>query len=313
MHRALINCNQVQTEVISEGRWIEEDPLPHSSKKIILVITGNPGVPRFYEGFIKALHSRLTHSDTPVWVIGHAGHVQPPENLDIAMPGNEKWAECYSLTAQVQHKVEFIKKYVPEDAHLYIVAHSIGAWCVLNLLKNEDIEKRIQKCYLLFPTIEYMAETRNGILFNNFVARLAPILIFLSWIFTSIFPITLQTFMIRVFGMFFVGIPAKSVRAVQEMLEPRALYRIINLAKDEMKYVREADHEIISKHVDKLWFYYGAKDDWVPVKYYRNIMSKHPDLNAQLCQRGFQHSFVLKDDIAIGHIIADLVNENSKD
>lgn len=126
------------------------------------------------------------------------------------------------------------------------------------------------------------------------------------------FPVTLQTFMIRVFGMFF-GIPAKSVRAVQEMLEPRALYRIINLAKEEMKYVREADHETISKHVDKLWFYYGAKDGWVPVKYYKNIMLKHPDLNAQLCQRGFQHSFVLKDDVAIGHIIADLVNENSKD
>lgn len=305
----MINCNQVQTEVISEGRWIEEDPLPHSSKNIILVIPGNPGVPRFYEGFIKALNSRLA-PDTPVWVIGHAGHVQPPENLDIAMPGDHKWAECYSLTAQVQHKAEFIKKYVPEDAHLHIIGHSIGAWFVLNLLKDNDIDRRIRRCYLLFPTIEYMAETRNGMFFNTFLSRTAPILVFLSWIFTAMFPVTLQTFMIRTFGMFY-GIPARSVRAVREMLDPRALRKIINLAKEEMKYVKEADHETISKHADKLWLYYGASDGWAPVKYYNNMMSRHPDLNAQLCRRGFQHSFVLKDDVDLGHIIGDLINEDS--
>ncbi|XP_071649079.1 lipid droplet-associated hydrolase [Temnothorax longispinosus] len=311
MHRAIINCNQVQTEVISEGRWIEEDPLPHSSKQVVLVIPGNPGIPRFYEGFVKELNSKLT-SDTPVWAIGHAGHVQPPENLDIAMPGDEKWADCYGLTAQIQHKAEFIRRYIPEDAHLYLVGHSIGAWLVLNLLKNDDIERRIRRCYLLFPTIEYMAETRNGRFFNNFISRAAPIWICLSWIFTTIFPVALQTFMIRIFGMMFCGIPPKSIRAVREMLNPRVLRRIINLANEEMKYVKEADHETISKHADKLWLYYGAKDGWAPVKYYRNIVSKHPDLNAQVCQRGFRHSFVLNDDVDMGRIIADLINEDSK-
>lgn len=110
MRRAVIICNQVQTEVISEGRWIEEDPLPHSSKHVVLVVPGNPGVPLFYEGFIKELNSRLT-SDVPVWVIGHAGHIQPPKDLDIAMPSDQKWAECYSLAAQVQHKVFKILKH----------------------------------------------------------------------------------------------------------------------------------------------------------------------------------------------------------
>ncbi|XP_018056446.1 PREDICTED: lipid droplet-associated hydrolase [Atta colombica] len=310
MRRAMINCNQVQTEVISEGRWIEEDPLPHSSKNIVLVITGNPGIPRFYEGFIKTLKSRLTSSDIPVWVVGHAGHVQPPENLDIAMPSDQKWAECYGLTAQVQHKAEFIKRYIPENAHLHLIGHSIGAWCVLKLLKDNDIDKRIRKCYLLFPTIEYMADTPNGIFFKTFVSHTAPILIFLSWIFTTMFPVTLQTFMIRTFGLFF-GIPDRSVRAVREMLDPRVLSRIINLAKEEIKYVKEADHETISKHADKLWLYYGTKDGWAPVKYYKAIISKHPGLNAQLCQRGFQHTFVLKDDVDMGHIISDLINEDS--
>lgn len=104
MRRAIVNCNQVQTEVISEGRWIEEEPLPHSTKQIVLVITGNPGVPGFYEDFIKAINSKLS-LDTPVWIMGHAGHVQPPEDLEIAMPSNKKWQDHYGLTAQVQHKV----------------------------------------------------------------------------------------------------------------------------------------------------------------------------------------------------------------
>ncbi|XP_050460389.1 lipid droplet-associated hydrolase [Cataglyphis hispanica] len=307
MRQSMINCNQVQTQVITEGRWIEEDSLPQSSKHVVLVIPGNPGVPRFYEEFIKALYSRLT-LDTPVWIIGHAGHVQPPDNLEIAMPSDEKWAECYSLNAQIQHKVEFIKKYIPEDAQLHLIGHSIGAWFVLNLLKNNDINGRIKKCYMLFPTVEYMADSPNGILFCNFVSRIAPVLIFLSWIFTEMFPVSLQSLMIRIFGIFW-GIPARSVKAVQEMLNPKVLSRIINLAREEMKYVKEADDKIISKHNDKLWFYYGANDGWTPQKYYKNMISKHPNLNVQLCQRGFQHSFVLKNDVEMGHIVGDLINE----
>lgn len=210
---------------------------------------------------------------------------------------------------------------------------------MLNLLKNHDINGRIRRCYLLFPTVEYMAKSRNGMFFCNCVSflhiyhccntffkcmndykyflsftqvsRIASVLVFLSWIFTAIFPLSLQSLLIRTFGLFY-GIPVRCVKAVQEMLNPKVLRRVISLAKEEMKYVKEADHETISKYTDKLWFYYGANDGWTPVKYYTNMISKHPDLNAQLCQRGFQHSFVLKNDVDMGHIIGDLINEDSR-
>lgn len=227
------------------------------------------------------------------------------------MPGNDKWAECYSLTAQIQHKVEFIKKYVPEDTHLHLIGHSIGAWFVLNLLKNHDINGRIKRCYMLFPTVEYMAESPNGKFFCGCVSRIASVLTFLSWIFTGIFPVSLQSLLIRTFGLFY-GIPARSVKAVQDLLNPKVLDRVFKLAREEMKYVKEADHETISKYTDKLWFYYGASDGWTPVKYYKDMVSKHPNLNVQLCQRGFQHSFVLKDDMDMGHIVGDLINEDLK-
>ncbi|EZA59152.1 hypothetical protein DMN91_007758 [Ooceraea biroi] len=309
MRRALITNNEVQTEVISEGRWIEEDPLPHSSKHVVLVIPGNPGIPRFYEEFVKTLNSKLT-SDIPVWIIGHAGHVQPPENLEIAMPSDKKWAEYYGLTAQIRHKAEFIKKYIPEDAQLHIIGHSIGAWIALNLLKDSDINKRIRKCYLLFPTIEYMAESRNGIFFTNFITRFSTFLIFLSWIFTMLTPLFLQMLFIRIFCTLH-GIPEKHAKLIQELLNPKVLRRIIKLANEELKCVREADHETISKYANNLWFYYGAKDGWVPVKYYRDMISKHPDLNAQLCKRGLRHSFVLNDSVDMGNIVGDVIQEDS--
>lgn len=76
--------------------------------------------------------------------------------------------------------MEFIKKYVPEDAQLHLVGHSIGAWLVLNLLKDSDIDRRTKKCYLLFPTIEHMAESCNGRIFLNYVHTFPDVIIVIS-------------------------------------------------------------------------------------------------------------------------------------
>lgn len=57
---------------------------------------------------------------------------------------------------------DFIKKYVPENAKLHLVGHSIGSWMILNMLKDDVIAKKVTKSYLMFPTIEHMAKTSNG-------------------------------------------------------------------------------------------------------------------------------------------------------
>ena len=40
----------------------------------------------------------------------------------------------------------------------------------LDMLKDDSISKRVAKCYLLFPTIEHMAETKNGLFFTRIVS-----------------------------------------------------------------------------------------------------------------------------------------------
>lgn len=80
------------------------------------------------------------------------------------------------------------------------------------------------------------------------------------------------------------------------------------MAKEEMNIVKYRDDDIISQYEDKLWFYYGNCDGWVPVKYYKSLKSKHPNINAELCKHGYHHSFVLQYDEEIGKIVADAIN-----
>lgn len=115
--------------------------------------------------------------------------------------------------------------------------------------------------------------------------------------------------MIQVFG-FFNGVPGKFRNSVIQLINPTVLRRVFSLAKEEMNVVKELDHRLVSENEDKLWLYYGSKDGWTPVKYYEDMRAKHPKVQAQLCNRGFYHSFVLKSDKDMGNIVADAINEN---
>ncbi|XP_015436696.1 PREDICTED: lipid droplet-associated hydrolase [Dufourea novaeangliae] len=307
MQRAMLKWNNVPTQVITEGRWVEEGLLGYGKKDVVVVIPGNPGIPEFYEGFIKSLKTKLP-TETPVWVIGHAGHVQPPNNLTITMPSDSTWTEHYSLIAQLEHKKSFIKKYVPEDAKLHLIGHSIGSWIVLHMLEDDSISKRVKKCYLLFPTIEHMATSSNGQFFTKIVSHIAFFLIFLCWI-LSCLPISLQLFAVNIFAPLY-GIPRKCTKAVHQLLNPRNLKNVFRMANEEMQIVKERDDHILVKHADKLWFYYGNCDGWTPVQYYRNMKSKHPNMNAELCKHGYHHSFVLQFDKEMGYIVGNLISEN---
>ncbi|XP_015176315.1 PREDICTED: lipid droplet-associated hydrolase [Polistes dominula] len=307
MQKALLPINNVQTQVIAEGRWVEESFPQDGKKDVVIVIPGNPGVPQFYEGFIKSLNSKLP-SETPVWVIGHAGHIQPPKDLEINMPSNKEWDKYYGLTAQIEHKIQFIRNYVPNDAKIYLIGHSIGCWFILNVLKDEDISKKVEKCYLLFPTVEHMADTPNGRFLTKFILHIVNLLLFLTWIFTC-FPYYLKAFLIRLFGIFY-GIPAKHVNTVILLLQPSVLKRVFRLADEEMKQVKELDHNIVSQHIGKLWLYYSEKDQWTPISYYRNMKAKYPNIEANLCKHGFAHSFILNHEKEMAEIVGNLINEN---
>lgn len=61
---------------------------------------------------------------------------------------------CQSFNFPFQ--IEFITRYIPAHVKIHLIGHSFGSYVITQLLKNEEINKRIHKAYLLFPAIDHV-------------------------------------------------------------------------------------------------------------------------------------------------------------
>lgn len=88
----------------------------------------------------------------------------------------------YDLQEQIDHKAAIMEKFIPQNCKVYIIAHSMGAKVALELLKMPKIGEKIEKCYMLFPTVERIADTRNAKFIVPFIHYFGSTIIFLSWV-----------------------------------------------------------------------------------------------------------------------------------
>ena len=63
----------------------------------------------------------------------------------------------------------------------------------------------------------------------------------------------------------------------------------------------DLDYDLINELKDDLWFYYGAKDHWVPLEYHENLVKNVPDVDAEICSQNIAHAFVLSYRHIIRH------------
>ena len=71
----------------------------------------------------------------------------------------------YSLKGQIEHKISFISEHVPSNVTVILIGHSIGCYIIMHMLPRLT-QRKIAHCYLLFPTVERMAESPNGRFFS---------------------------------------------------------------------------------------------------------------------------------------------------
>lgn len=268
-------------------------------------ILGNPGLPGFYTIFGSTLYNELD-KQVPVWVIGHAGHDEPKKELNMKTPplkGNE---ELYDLAGQLNHKIDFINRYIPKDIKIFLIGHSIGSKFCLDLLKIPDFSDKVQQCFLMFPTVERMAESEKG--------RQVPSydrFIFLLRIFYNLFsflPLSWKRSIVR-WQCRREGMPGDEfLQPSLEYTNPPVIDRIWFMALDEMAKVREIDEEAVKANIHRLKLYYGATDGWVPTQYYHEIIERFPGINAELCKQGYEHAFVLKTGSEVGKMVVDWMN-----
>ncbi|XP_058821464.1 lipid droplet-associated hydrolase isoform X2 [Topomyia yanbarensis] len=242
----------------------------------------------------------------PVWVIGHAGHDEAAESpYKKAVPSIRNNENLYNLNGQLQHKIEFIRKYVPQDVKIHLIGHSIGCYLALELIKIPDISKRIQYCYFLFPTIERMAEARNGFILTRIVK---PIYFIIEWFYRcfALLPNIIKIWIIYVYFLF-TRTPKYYLGTALKYTHPAVIDKVWFMAMDEMKQVRELDVETIRLNKHRLKFYYGATDGWTPLKYYQELKQKIPEVDAELCTRKFEHAFVLRSADTMGFMVGEWI------
>ncbi|KAJ8935116.1 hypothetical protein NQ314_013012 [Rhamnusium bicolor] len=305
MHQAYLELNGVRTKVSTWGKWVEEST--KDTEDIVIIITGNPGISGFYDLFAETINEKLGY---PVWCLGHAGHDLPKE--PITLPKFNDHKELYGLKGQIQHKVLsylcflliFFEKYVPINTRVHLIGHSIGCYMILELLEHPSIKDKVSDVHLLFPTIEHMAETKNGKFLTTFIKPIVWLIVFVSWIFT-ILPNIIQFILIYAY-MTFTGISIEEhFKNVKAIVNPGVLRRVFFLAFEELDQVKERNNEVIKSNINKLKLYYGKNDGWAPASFCDRIKIDIPNINAQVSS--YDHTFVLKRNVEVGNIVSDWI------
>ncbi|XP_033727354.1 lipid droplet-associated hydrolase-like [Pecten maximus] len=313
-----VPLNGVSTHILKCGVWPQTST--PTDRLLFLIIPGNPGVIQYYERFMERLF-RANEGGIPVWGVSHTGHVHDPANpsshsssiqqndpsscsspdrLSIGHHPNEP----FTLKGQIQNKIEFINKHVPEDVRLILIGHSIGCYMILKML-NELSPRKVSRCFLLFPTIEQMAASPNGKLAT-------PLLKWLRWLAVgaahSLSILSTKAKYQLVLWHFRAKkshkeIPDCIYKATMELFTPSCLANVLFMANEEMQQVDTLEEDLVRQHADKLCLYYGQSDAWCPREYFYNLRDKAFNSDIRLCNRGYEHAFVIKASDEMADIV----------
>lgn len=177
---------------------------------------------------------------------------------------------------------------------------------IIQMLKNyPEIRHRIQHAYLLFPTIERMAASSNGLFFTKTVLPLLFLLRYIVNIFSK-FPISVQALMLSYYFSL-SSIPQHFLGTALKYARPSIMEKVLYLAKEEMTRLKELDASTLKtlrENHKKLKFYYGADDGWAPKKYIYQLKKKIPELDLEIDNNKIEHAFVLKSSVEVGRLVA---------
>lgn len=267
--------------------------LCNHKRTVFVMIPGNPGVIHYYEDFLFALYYRLRGK---VSVIGveHAGHTSA-----------RKETVLFNLEDQVQHKVAVLDRLIEENPNTRFIlgGHSVGAYICLQLLKRRP-NLEIARVFQLLPTVKEIGSTPNG-------RRLRPVFWTGSQIFVAFLASLLKLLpsgvRYRAVKQFTRHPPYYAAITSNKLISYQCARSALFMAANEMKSIRELDQETVMKHGDKLVFFYGQTDGWVPLSHYEEMKQLIPQAEIFLCNREIPHAFVLGYGADLASSVANVI------
>ena len=162
-------------------------------------------------------------------------------------------------------------------------------------MRDKLAEDRVKRVILLFPTIEQMAETPNGIRQAPLFSTLRPLFIAICWL-LSLLPLSLKTFLLNHSSRLSSSPPDQRPHFIQAILNltTASWYNILCMAHQEMTVVSVLPVDTIRAHLHKLVFYYGVGDQWNTPELCPRIQQLFPQGDITLCRHGYKHDFVLE-------------------
>ena len=284
----------VPTHVFSLEAAAENDTL-------LYIIPGSPGMGHFYIPFATRLF-QLGKGAYDVSVVSHAGH-----SPGFYKQPDDEGRDWYNLEDQIAHKLAFIEERTRHKKSLYLIGHSIGCYMILKML-NHIVPSRVKKAFFLFPTIEKMASTPNGIAQRPLFTTLRLPFTGVVWLAGGIPEIVRKQILRR----WFYSAPHEHVdhicRAVMN-IDSKSIYNILSMAEQEMNEVIELPIDIIREHIDKLVFYYGDSDRWNVESCYKDMAERFPGNDINLCSSGHSHAFVISSSDPMAEYVYDKLSK----
>lgn len=263
---------------------------------------------KHYNFFILIYLSNKIKYHKMLYFTGHPGQDESSSMEIPPLKGNE---HLYDIHGQIASKSEFIKRYIPPHIKVHLVGHSLGTYTAIKLLKDSEIRDKLQKCYLIFPTIRGRDDGKN------LNCSISEVFIWFYTYFGFILKLLCQVpecLKISVFKLF-CWVCSTSTDLLDGFLrisKPEVMDKTVYLIKTSIQCIRfkEADIELLEENKKLLKFYYGSKDGWVPLEFYRELKNSIPDIDAEIDTYNIEHGILWKSSSIMAEILSKMVKDN---
>ena len=216
---------------------------------------------------------------------------------------NDDWFDCYydddnsytyTLDEQVAHKLSFIQEYLPMNSKLILIGHSVGAYIIMEMMQRLAHTDRLLKAIFLFPTMERITKTSKGWFWATLAGFVKWPLMVVAYAF-NLLPYRLRKRVIEFVAYMKDFTDTENIPiSILSFLTCRGISNLLQISSD-LKYIDGLDRHapMINKNLDKMTFYYGTDDPWVPLEYSDELRSRFPDVDLKVCCEQIPHAFVL--------------------